>query len=320
LSDRAQRGVARSLVLGGTLALLVAVLFAVAMAGGLVRPLRRMAGVAARVEAGDLSARMVAEPVGGSASADPARHTSEEVRVLADAFDRMLTRLEDAFARQRAFVADASHELRTPLTAIRGQLEVLAMQPDPAPADVRHVERIVQLEVERMSRMTDDLLLLVGAEDAAFIKPTKIALVPWVAELFESVEATGDRRFVLADVPDVVLDADPDRLAQALRNLCNNAIQHTRPGGLVRLAVTLDGEWVVFAVDDDGPGIPVAERARVFDRFHRADSARSRREGGAGLGLAIVRAIVEAHGGVATAEASPEGGARVGFRLALRST
>jgi two-component system OmpR family sensor kinase len=272
---RAQSGVARTFLFAGTATLLAALVLGFAFATRLSRPLRRMATTAAEVRAGDLSKRI------------DARGRHDEVRVLADAFDRMLDRLEDAFARQRGFVADASHELRTPLTVIRGQLEVLARQREVTLEDVRHVDEVVRTEVLRMERLVEDLLTLAA-----------------------------DRRFELGDVPDGVLRADEDRLAQVVRNLARNAVEHTAPHGLVRLTVNLHPRgWVEIAVEDDGPGIPPAQRDRVFDRFHRLDSSRTRGKGGAGLGLAIARAIVEAHGGRIVAGESPAGGARVAFEL-----
>jgi len=236
--------------------------------------------------------------------------------VLADAFDRMLDRLEDAFARQRGFVADASHELRTPLTVIRGQLEVLARQPEVTPADVRHVDEVVSTEVLRMERLVEDLLLLARADEGELLRPAPLDLRPFVTELFDSLTLTADRRFELGEVPEGTLRADEDRLAQVVRNLARNAVEHTAQDGLVRLTVTpLPRGWLEVAVEDDGPGIPAAQRDRVFDRFHRVDSSRARGRGGAGLGLAIARAIVEAHGGRIAAGSSPEGGARVAFEL-----
>jgi len=126
-----------------------------------------------------------------------------------------------------------------------------------------------------------------------------------------------ERHFELGPVPPGTLTADPDRLAQALRNLVGNAIDHTSgERGLVRLRVeTATGGRVRFLVEDDGPGIPVDQRERVFRRFHRTDSARSRAAGGTGLGLAIVRAIADAHGGSVGADSSPEGGARIEIEL-----
>jgi two-component system, OmpR family, sensor kinase len=229
--------------------------------------------------------------------------SGEEVRVLADAFNRMLDRLAEAFAGQRAFVADASHELRTPLTVIRGQLELLASNHAPSGDDVQRVERLVQEEVARVSRLVDDLLLLTQAEQLDFLRPESIEVDSFVSDLWDGLSLTANRQFELGPVPAGRLRADPDRLAQALRNLGRNAIEHTAPDiGLVRLEVTrLGSDSLRFAVIDDGPGIDEGERERVFERFHRTDPGRSRDAGGAGLGLAIVRAIAEAHGGTVRA-------------------
>jgi signal transduction histidine kinase len=266
-------------------------------------PLRRMARIAARVDAGELSPRM--------ASSGP----GDEVRALADSFNLMLDRLEDAFARQRAFSSDASHELRTPLTVIRGQLEVLSRQRDPSAEDVRRVERLVRTEILRMERLVDDLLVLARADEREFLRPRPVDLEPFAEELLDGARPTAQRRFELGPVPAGVLGVDPDRLAQALRNLLRNAIEYTADGGLVRLTGSSAGDRVTLAVEDDGPGIPESHRERVFDRFHRMDSARTRVRGGAGLGLAIARAIAEAHGGTIYAGSSPEGGARVAIEL-----
>ena len=265
-----------------------------------------MAAVTARVDAGDLHPRI----------GDPGAR-SDEVRVLAEAFDHMLDRLTEAFAGQRAFVADASHELRTPLTVIRGQIEVLAAQRDPSAEEVRRVERLVQGEIARIGRLVDDLLLLARSEHTQFLRVEPIELVPYVRELWAGVMLLADRAFELGPVPAGVLRADPDRLAQALRNLLTNAIEHTAPAhGLVRLRVErAPAGRLRFLVEDDGPGIAPAERERVFDRFNRTDSARDRASGGTGLGLAIVRAIVEAHGGRVAAGESGTGGARIELEL-----
>ncbi len=303
---RAQRGVAHAFVLAGILALAGALLGAYAIGSRLSRPLRRMAAVAARVDAGDLHPRIAGR--GGEGT---------EVRVLADAFNHMLDRLDAAFAGQRAFVADASHELRTPLTVIRGQLEVLAAQEDPPAEEVRRVERLVQSEVARMGRLVDDLLLLAKSEQRQFLRPESIRLPDYVEELFHGATLLARRRFELGAVPAGTLLADPDRLAQALRNLFANAIEHTREEhGLVRLSVQSgpDG-WVRFVVEDDGPGIPSDQRECVFDRFHRTDAARDRASGGTGLGLAIVEAIAHAHGGRVSAGAAATGGARMELEL-----
>jgi two-component system OmpR family sensor kinase len=310
----AQKGVARAFILAGVLALAAALLGAYLIGTRLSWPLRHMAAVAARVDAGDLHPR-IHDPGG----------ESREVRVLIDAFNRMLDRLTDAFAAQRAFVADASHELRTPLTVIAGQLEVLAAQKAPSPEEVRRVERLVQAEIARIGRLVDDLLLLAKTEQAQFLQTETIDLPSFVGELWDGMTLLAQRSFELGPVPPGSLRADPDRLAQALRNLIGNAIAHTAPGhGLVRMRVEpVGGARLRFIVEDDGPGIAADQRDRVFDRFHRTDAARDRASGGTGLGLAIVRAIADAHGGRVSAEEAAHGGARLilelgGFAAAMR--
>ncbi|HME03627.1 MAG TPA: ATP-binding protein [Solirubrobacteraceae bacterium] len=284
----AQNGVARAFILAGILALGGALIAAYLIGTRVSRPLRRMAAVASQVDAGDLHPRI--HDVDGQGG---------EVRVLADAFNHMLDRLTEAFAGQRAFVADASHELRTPLTVIGGQVEVLAAQAHPSGEEVRRVARLVQSEIARTSRLVDDMLLLAKAEQTEFLHLEPIDLPAYIGELWDGIGLLADRRFELGPVPAGTFRADPDRLTQALRNLLSNAIAHTAPGdGLVRLSVKHRGQGrVLFVVEDDGPGIPVEERERVFDRFHRTDAARDRASGGSGLGLAIVRAIADAHEG-----------------------
>ena len=186
----------------------------------------------------------------------PPTGSGDEVQVLAESFNHMLDRLSEAFRGQREFVADASHELRTPLTVIRGQLEVLAAQEDPSGEEVRRVERLVQAEITRISRLVDDLLLLAQAEQTDFLRPRRSTLHSFVEDLWDGVSLTAERRFELGPVPEGALEADPDRLAQALRNLARNAIEHTaHETGLVRLEVErVAPDKIRFAVIDDGPG------------------------------------------------------------------
>ena len=299
--DRDISGDAHAFLLAAALTLVGALIGAWVIGTRFSRPLQRMAAVAQRVDGGDLHPRI--HGIGGS----------EELEVLADAFNHMLDRLTDAFAGQRAFVADASHELRTPLTVVRGQLEVLAAQTKPSEQEVRRVERLVGAEISRITRLVDDLLLLAKAEQTEFLRSEPIELEQFVAGLWDGMSLLAARRFELGEVPAGILEADPDRLAQALRNLIGNAIEHTAADvGLVRMTVEpAPGGWVRFAVEDDGPGIPQDQRDRVFDRFHRTDRARDRASGGTGLGLAIVRAIAEAHDGRVSAGEGRAGGARV---------
>ncbi len=303
--SRAQNGVARTFVLAGALTLALALLASYLAGARVSAPLRRMAAVAARVDAGELEPRM--ETAGGRG----------EVGVLAEAFNHMLDRLTGELKGQREFIADASHELRTPITVIRGQLEVLAAQENPSAVDVRQAEEHVHREITRISRLVDDLLLLAQAEHNNFLRLDRIDLGSFVEQLWDGISLTATRHFELGPLPSGRLVADPDRLAQALRNMAANAIRHTAEGsGLVRLEVEAYGaDRVRFAVVDDGPGIAPSERERVFERFHRTDPARSRADGGAGLGLAIVRAIAEAHHGE-VGVVPPRAGAR-GARVEL---
>jgi two-component system OmpR family sensor kinase len=297
---RAQRGIVKSFLLAGVFTV-IAVLIGTYLVGTRVTaPLRRMARVAERVDAGELEPRMAP---GGR----------DEVGVLATTFNHMLERLDEAFQAQRAFVADASHELRTPLTVVQGQLEVLANRRDIDRDEVRRVERLVHGEIARMRRIVDDLLLLAQTERPDFLYVEEIELGRFLEQLRDDATLIADRRFELGTVPDGQLEADPDRLAQALRNLINNAIDHTTAGsGVVRLEVSANGpgDEVRISVLDDGPGIPPDQVERIFDRFHRAGPERASEFGGAGLGLAIVRAITEAHGGRVAASNNAGSGAR----------
>ena len=304
--ERAQHGVAQTFVFAGLITLALALLVAYFAGARLSAPLRRMASVATRVDAGELEPRMDVARGGG------------EVAVLAEAFNNMLDRLTGELKGQREFVADASHELRTPITVIRGQIEVLAAQSHPTAEDVRRTAGHVQHEITRISRLVDDLLVLAQAEHRGFLRPDRIELDTFVEQLWDGISLTAQRSFELGPVPAGTLFGDPDRLAQALRNLAGNAIHHTAEGsGLVRLEVDQPRPGSLrFAVVDDGAGIPVSERERVFERFHRTDPARSRAAGGAGLGLAIVRAIADAHHGEVHAT-EPRGGRGARLELTL---
>ena len=302
---RAKAGVARTFLVAGAVALGLAALAGFLIASRTSRPLRRIARTAAEIDAGALSHRIGAR----------GRGRRDEVRVLADAFDRMLDRLQDAFARQRGFVSDASHELRTPLTVVRGQLEVLARQPEVSAEDVRRVEGVVRAELLRMQRLVEDLLLLARADEGRFLSLARADADALLCDAWEPLTATADRRFEVGPLPGGSVPADPDRVAQVIVNLVGNAIAHTREGGLVRLCAAVRDGALEVQVQDDGPGIPPEHRERVFDRFHRTDAGRARAAGGAGLGLAIARAIVHEHGGTIRAEASPEGGASIVFTL-----
>lgn len=298
--QRAQESVAQTFLVAGSLTLLAALGAGYLVAARTADPLRRMARTARAIDAGDLSHRI------------GATGPSDEIRVLSDAFDHMLDRLDGAFARQREFVSDASHELRTPLTVIGGQLQVLARSAEVTPDDVRHVDAVVSREVARMERLVNDLLLLARTEEGAPVHTQAVDVGSFLREQLAAVEPTANRRFELGHVARGQIQADPDALSQAFRNLTRNAVEHTAEGGLVRLSAEANGRSIRFSVEDDGPGIPATERSRIFDRFHGTRTA-TKRSGG--LGLAIARAIVIAHAGRIWADEATIGGARVSFEL-----
>lgn len=165
-----------------------------------------------------------------------------------------------------------------------------------------------------MQRIVNELLLLARSEQPEFLRYASVVLRPFLEEIAASIQATYARP-VEVHATDGTLRADPDRLAQAVRNLLANAVEHTPADGRILLTATSTADGVTVCVDDDGPGIPDHERERVFDRFHRLDTSHTRKHGGTGLGLAIAKAIIEAHAGSIATEVAPMGGARLRLTL-----
>jgi signal transduction histidine kinase len=280
--ENAQESLLAVFALVGLVALALAVAAGVLLATVIARPLRRMAAVAAAVDAGDLSLRA------------GATHSRGEVGILASTFDRMLDRLERAFARQRDFVSDASHELRTPLAVLRAQVELLDRETDERS---RHEATATLLRrLDEMDRLVADMLTLASAESGRLVEPRDVDLADFFEDLRRDLPLFGERAFRLHAV-DGVLHADPDRLTQVLRNLVRNAVSHTTPDGRVDVVARAADGRLTIAIADSGPGIAPEDRERIFERFYRTDEGRSSDAGGSGLGLAIARAIVEAHGG-----------------------
>ena len=243
----------------------------------------------------------------------PAR---DEVQALAITLNDMLSRLAAAQQRQRDLVSDTAHELRSPIASIRAQLEVALDHPDGL--DWLETARDVHADTLRLARLAEDLLLLARLDEQGLTRPGKpadlCALCGSVAERYAAARVR-----VLADAPgSCVVLGDPDALSRLLVNLLDNAVRHA--ASKVTVSVRRDGGWVLLTVNDDGPGIPATDIERAFGRFSRLDSARSRTGeagvAGAGLGLAIVRAAAEAHGGsVSLRDAGP--GLRAEVRLPL---
>ena len=299
ISD-AQSDVEKTFLVVGGATLIAALLAGYLLAARTASPLRHFAQTASEIDAGDLTPRLHSGP--GDAA---------ELRILAEAFNNMLDRLDRAFARQRQFVSDASHELRSPLTAIRGQLEVLARQEQPSEQEVRRVEAVALREMGRVERLVEDMLSLARLDEGVGPALQEVSAAGFLREL---AEARGGSGVQLGDLAEGTIQIDPDLAAQVVRNLLDNADRYAGESP-ASLSTRPDGGSLIVSVDDAGPGIPPEDRERVFDRFHRRDSARDRASGGSGLGLGIARAIVVAHGGRIWVDDSPLGGARVSFSL-----
>ena len=257
------------------------------VAGRVLRPIGRITAVARDIQATDLSRRI--ELPG----------PDDELKQLGDTFDAMLARLDAAFAAQRQFVADASHELRNPLAIIRTNVDVALADPRADPEDLRHTIAVVKRASDRMARLVDDLLALARRQEP-ILEHEPVDLGVAVAEASDDFVVPAAARSIVLDraiAPGVVVTGDRDALKRAVANLLENAVRLAPEGSRIRLATGSEGDQAWIAVADEGPGIAPEDQPHVFDRFWRADKARSRADGGTGLGLAIVRQIAESHGG-----------------------
>lgn len=247
---------------------------------------------------------------------------TDELGQLARAFNRLLGRLEAASRMQREFMADASHELRTPVSVIQTAAEVTLERPMREDAEYREALTIVNEQSTRLSRMVEDMFVLARADAGGYPLARRLLYVDEiVAECVRAVSvvaATRDIQLATELEADVSVNADDGLLRQLVTNLLDNAVQHTPPGGSVTAAVKSDAGCAIITVADTGPGIPPADRERVFERFVRLDPARSATSG-AGLGLPIARWIAEQHGGTLTLGVHAAGGCLFTVRLPMKS-
>jgi signal transduction histidine kinase len=254
-----------------------------------------------------------AQTIGGAADLSqrvPVPRQQDEIGRLASTFNQMLGRLQQAFATQRQFLADASHELRSPLTAIRANVETVRRGLDADPVDRDETLRIVEREVDRMGRLVDDLLTLARADAGQEPLRERLALDALLLEVYHQQRAlAGPVRLTLGEFEPVEIEGDPDRIKQLLLNLVDNALRHTPAGGAVTLDLSRGEREAIIRVRDTGAGIAPEHLPHIFERFYRIDSARSREAGGTGLGLAISREIAEAHGGRIEVESAVGAGA-----------
>jgi two-component system, OmpR family, sensor kinase len=271
--------------------LVLASMLAWVIAGRVLQPLRLLRDTARSIGESDLTRRI---PVEGD----------DELADLARTFNEMVDRLEEAFASQKSFISDAGHELRTPITIIRGHLDVMGDDPE----ERRETLDLVRDELDRMSRLVNDLLLLAKATRPDFLQPETVDLDDLTRELYAKASALAERDWRLSSVGTGRIVADRQRITQAIMNLSQNAVTHTLDGDAVEIGSELRNGSVRVWVKDTGPGVPEHEQDRIFERFVRLDRAPAGE--GAGLGLAITQAVAEAHGGRVELESRPGDGAR----------
>lgn len=257
------------------------------VSGRMLRPLGEISNTVRKIQASDLKQRI---NLGGP---------NDELRQLADTFDDMLGRVDEAFEGQRQFIHEASHELRNPLAVIRTNLEVTLSDPEASAEDLRHTAEVVERSSERMARLVDDLLVY-ARKGTLSLERDPVDLSQLITDTAEEFTAPAAAAGVhLAHHAPVGVWVTGDRLAlrQALGNLLANALRYSPPGTTVRLRGGLEGQWAWMAVEDQGPGIDPVDQERVFQRFWRGNPREGREQGRSGLGLTIVRQIAEAHGG-----------------------
>ena len=295
-ADERIAALVRALVIAGGLGAALTIVLAWLGALRALRPLTIMTARAESVTAGRLDQRV--GPISGT----------DEIARLTQAIDAMLARLEGSFAAQQRFVQDASHELRTPITIARGHLEVLNPEREDAAAVQSEIDLAVD-ELDRMGRLVERLLTLAQAGEDPTTRLDKVDVNLLAQEALDRV-SDAERQWILESAPTPALVAgDRDALVDVLVNLLSNAGRHTKPNGLITLRVECDDRAVRIIVRDDGEGIPTELLPTIFDRFTRADAARTRDAGGAGLGLAICHAYVIAQNGTISVESQPGLGA-----------
>jgi two-component system, OmpR family, sensor kinase len=278
-----------------------------------LRPIKKMTETATAIAGGDLSHR-VPEVAAGT-----------EAGELGLALNSMMTKIEDAFeqrtaseARLRQFIADASHELRTPVTTIRGYAELYRSGGLGDPEDLAQAMRRTEQESIRMGTLVEDLLLLARLDQGRALEAGAVDLGVIAVDAVSDARAVDPNRPVTASVAEGVrVEGDEGRLRQVVANLVGNALVHTPADTPVVVMVTRNGSDAILEVSDQGPGMAEPVAARAFERFYRADPARSRHAGGSGLGLSIVKAIVKAHDGSVRIETAAGVGTTVRVTLPL---
>lgn len=290
---------------GGVAALFVSLLGGWFLVGRALAPVTRISRTAAAMSGGDLTARIAVE------------RTENELEQLALVLNEAFDRLHLVVESERRFTADASHELRTPLATISAETE-WALGRERSVAEYRQCLETAHRAAQRMAEVVERLLMLARADNAqAQLQREPLGLSPIVTDALAIVRPLADRRHVTIEtrLDPTTVAGDRDRLIDLITNLCANAIQYNRDGGHVNVDVWPEGRDACVRVRDTGTGISAEDLPRVFDRFYRTDKARAAHSGGAGLGLAIAKWIVEAHGGRIACESTVGCGTEVLVRL-----
>ncbi len=271
----------------------------------ILKPLTRISDVAGQITSADDLSRRIDEP-----------KAKDQISRLVRVLNKLMERLEQLFRTQQRLLGDVSHELRTPLTAIRGNVDVIRRT---GIADPDSLEAI-DAEAQRMSRLVDDLLTLARAEGGGLpINRAVVDIDHTILQVYEQMMFLDSPvRVILGDLAhEVQVLGDEDRLKQLFINLMTNGIKYTNPGGQVRVSLHVENGYAAVRVQDTGLGIPADDLPHIFDRFYRVNKARTRERGGAGLGLSIVKSIVDAHDGEITVESVVGEGSTFTVRLPL---
>ena len=276
------------------------------LAGIALRPVHKVSEAAKKISANTLHTRLALDG------------PHDEVKELADTFDAMLERLERTFELQNRFVADVAHELRTPLASLRTNMEVISSDPEATLDDYRAMADIQERALTRLERLIADLLILATSEQP--LTRNGVSVGPLIEEVIEDLRAMAITRQVTLQFTgeiEVVVPGNGQLLARVFANLIENAIYYNQSGGKVTIVIDSKEDWAVVKIADTGIGMSAEQQAHIFERFYRADHSRSRHKGGAGLGLSIVHAIVQQHGGQVQVESTVSTGSTFTVLLPL---
>jgi signal transduction histidine kinase len=274
----------------------------------MLRPIDNVAALATRISTSNLKERINYQG------------PDDEMKRLADTFDNMLNRLEEAFNTQNQFIQDASHELKTPIAVARTNIEVIEMDENPSPEDYRKLVEVLKMNTERMNQLSEKLLLL-SKNQQQIVEYSIININYLIGDILKEIHTYAMNKNIEltfdASMEELLVEGDNFAIKQAFTNLIDNAIKYNQPGGRVHISTYKDGQKAIVVVEDNGIGISEENQKHIFDRFFRVDKSRSRAQGGTGLGLAIVKEIIESHKGTVSVKSEPDAGSVFTITLPL---